>query len=171
MINSRTIQNCKVPFPIIEGLAFAPLTNKIEIKNIYQKWQGQSIHQIKQTASENEYSLRIGLPRVDEQLRHDNIHFILGYLSYNPVSNDIENREIITYRNTSKVFIGQSPDEYKFKNFKLFVDDNVIAKDFIFSDDEMSVKQTIMHLANKVQKLQEEIFYLKSQTKNETIYK
>ena len=171
MINSKVIQNCTVPFPAIQGMSFSPLIKKVEIKNLYQKWQGESIHDIKQKHDENPYTLRIGLPKVDEDLKHDSIYFILSYLSYNPVTKDIENREIVTYRNTSKVIIGQSPDEYKFKQYKLFVDDNVVAKDFIFVDDEMSIRQTIMHLVSKVQKLQDEVFYLKSQTKNETIYK
>jgi hypothetical protein len=75
--------------------------------------------------------------------------------------------------NTNKIIIGQSPDEYKFKNYKLFVDDNVVAKDYIFSDDEMSLRQTITHLANKIQKLQQEITNIKSQQlqpQKQTIY-
>jgi len=171
MINSRLIRNVSMPFPIVESLTHAPLMHMVEIKSIYQQWNGESIEQIKHKAKENPYNIRIGLPRVDQQLKNDPKYFILGYLSYNPITKDIENREIATYRNMSKVFIGQSPDEYKFKDFKLFVDDNVIAKDFILSDDATSIKQVIRHLAAKVEKLQEEVVYLKGQLKNETIYK
>lgn len=167
MIPSSTIQNTTAPFPAIQGLAFSPLTKKIEIKNIHQQWQGESMSQIKEKAYGNPFNIRIGLPSIDEQLKHDSIYCILSYLSYNPVSKDIENREIVTYRNTSKVFIGQSPDEYKFKKFKLFVDDNIIAKDYLFMEDGTSMKQTIEHLANKVQKLQEDIAYLRGQLKTE----
>lgn len=173
MIKSSIIGNTQISFPAVQGLAFSPLVKKIEIKNIYQQWQGESIEQIKSKTQENPYSMRIGLPKVDEQLRQDNMYLILSYLSYNPVNKDIENREIVTYRNTNKIIIGQSPDEYKFKNYKLFVDDNVVAKDYIFSDDEMSLRQTITHLANKIQKLQQEITNIKSQQlqpQKQTIY-
>lgn len=173
MINSSTIKNTTVNFPAIQGLAFSPLVKRIEIKNVYQQWQGESVEEIKSKAQENPYNIRIGLPRIDEQLRQDNMYLILSYLSYNPVNKDIENREIVTYRNTSKIIIGQSPDEYKFDNYKLFVDDNIVAKDYLFSDDEMSVKQTLLHLSNKIQKLQQEITILKQQQlqpQKQTIY-
>jgi hypothetical protein len=173
MIKSSIIGNTQISFPAVQGLAFSPLVKKIEIKNIYQQWQGESIEQIKNKTQENPYNMRIGLPKIDEQLRQDNMYLILSYLSYNPVNKDIENREIVTYRNTNKIIIGQSPDEYKFKNYKLFVDDNVVAKDYIFSDDEMSLRQTITHLANKIQKLQQEITNIKSQQlqpQKQTIY-
>ena len=173
MINSSTISNTTINFPAIQGLAFSPLIKKIEIKNVYQQWQGENIEQIKNKAQENPYNVRIGLPKIDEQLKQDNMYLILSYLSYNPVNKDIENREIVTYRNTSKIIIGQSPDEYKFDKYKLFVDDNIVAKDYIFSDDEMSVKQTLLHLSNKIEKLQQEITILKSkqlQPQKQTIY-
>lgn len=173
MINSSNIVNVSTSFPAIQGLAFSPLVKKIEIKNIYQQWQGENIEQIKLKAQENPYNIRIGLPKVDEQLRQDNMYLILSYLSYNPVNKDIENREIVTYRNTNKIIIGQSPDEYRFDHYKLFVDDNVVAKDYILSENEMSVKQTLLHLANKVEKLQQEIAILKSQqvqAQKQTIY-
>lgn len=165
------MQNVVKPFPILDALTYAPLMHKIEIKNIYQDWNGESVEQIKHKVQDNPYNLRIGLPRVDEQLRNDPIYFVLGYLSYNPVTKDIENREIATYRNTKRVYIGQSPDEYKFADYKLFVDDNIIAKDFITIEDGMSIKQVIGQMANKIEKLQEDVANLKAQLKNETIYK
>lgn len=173
MIRSSIISNTQTSFPAIQGLAFSPLVKKIEIKNIYQQWHGENIQQIQSKAQENPYNIRIGLPKVDEQLRQDNMYLILSYLSYNPVNKDIENREIVTYRNTNKIIIGQSPDEYKFEKYKLFVDDNVVAKDYLFSDDEMSVRQALAHLTNKVQKLQQEITNLKQQQlqpQKQTIY-
>lgn len=172
MINSRHIKNCITSFPVIEGHTGLQTMQKIEIKNVYQQWKGESIQEINNKNQQtNPYSLRIGVPNTDEKLKNDNLYFILNYLSYNPASREVEKREIVTYRNMSKVFIGQSVDEYKFDNYKLFVDDNIIGKDFIFSDTEMSVKQVIMSLINKIEKLQQEVSSLKLQTKKQTIYK
>lgn len=171
MVNSKYLHNVTIPFPIVESLTHAPLMNMVEIKSIYQQWNGESIEQIKHKAKENPYNIRIGLPRVDEQLKNDPKYFVLGYLSYNPITKDIESREIVSYRNMNKVYIGQSPDEYKFDNFKLFVDGNVVAKDYILSNDNASVGQMINHLIRKVEKLQDDVAYLKAQLKNETIYK
>lgn len=171
MVNSKYLHNVTIPFPIVESLTHAPLMNMVEIKSIYQQWNGESIEQIKHKAKENPYNIRIGLPRVDEQLKNDPKYFVLGYLSYNPITKDIESREIVSYRNMNKVYIGQSPDEYRFNNFKLFVDGNVVAKDYILSNDNASVGQMINHLIRKVEKLQDDVAYLKAQLKNETIYK
>ena len=171
MINTKYLHNTTVPFPIVESLTNAPLMNMVPIKNIYQSWNGESIEQIKHKAAENPYNIRIGLPRVDEQLRSDPKYFILGYLSYNPVTKDIESREIVSYRNMNRVYIGQSPDEYKFKDYKLFVDDNVVARDYLFVDNGLSIRQAIEHMANKIEKLQDEMADIKAQLKNETIYK
>jgi len=144
---------------------------KVFIKNIYQRWGGESIEQIKQKEEDNPYTLRIGLPHLDEQLKHDNIFFIQSYLSYNPITKDVEKREIIPYRNVEKVYIGQSASEVEYKDAKLLVAGKVVADDYAFLGESNSLKLTIQDLLNKIQKLEEEVRRLKHQHQNETIYK
>ena len=174
MINNNVIRNCTVPFPAIQGLVNEQVLGKIQLKNIYQSWQGENINQIKDKHENNPYSLRIGMPSTDKQLRSDSIFFILNYLSYNPLTKDIEKREIIPYRNTERVYIGQSIDEKMFKDCRLFVDGKALVDDLYIkkfdTTSESSVGQVIMSLVDKVEKLQMEVLNLKRQLNNNPIY-
>jgi hypothetical protein len=175
MINNSTIQNCTKPFPAIQGVVNEQLLGKILIKNIYQGWQGENINQIRDKHEVNPYTLRIGMPSTDEQMKNDHMYFIPNYLTYNPLTKAIEKRELISYRNVEKVYIGQSIDEKAYKNYKLFVDGNIVVDDIYLKKYE-SIKdaplgQLVVNLINKVEKLQSEIVNLKRIVNNKPIYK
>lgn len=174
MINNSTIRNCTKPFPAIQGLVNEHVLGKILIKNIYQGWQGENIEEIKAKHESNPYSLRIGKPSTDEQIRGDRMYFIPNYMSYNPFTRDIEKRELVSYRNMSRVYIGQSIDEQYYKDYSMFVGGKVIVDDLIIKKFEnlkdASVGQLIVNLMNKVEKLQLEINLLKHQTQSSPIY-
>ena len=71
MINNGTIRNCTRSFPAIQGMVNEHALGKIIIKNVYQGWRGESIKQIRDKHEQNPYSLRIGMPSTDEQLKND----------------------------------------------------------------------------------------------------
>lgn len=174
MINTGTIRNCRKPFPAIEALVNPHALGKITIKNIYQGWQGESMLQIRDKHTDNPYSLRIGKPSTDEQLKGDAIFFILHYLSYNPTTKDIEMREIVPYRNTERIYIGHSLDETNYQDAKLFVDGKAVVEDlYIKGNDELKdtpIGRLIEGLMLRVEKLQQEVINLKRQLNNSHIY-
>lgn len=167
MIPSRLARNSTKPFPVIEGLRFNHSLTRLPIKTVYQHWTGESIKAIQEKTTDNPYSLRIGLPHIDDKLKSDNYYFILNYLSYNPVTKNIENREIIPYRNTETIYIGQSLAETDHKNYRLFVDGKAVIQDLEFMGSQKSVKKQIQDLQNIVEALQRELIQLKK----EYIYK
>lgn len=176
MINSSTIRNCTIPFPVVEGLtSYNPsVLGKIKIKNIYHQWTGQNMPTIKQNHADNPYMLRIGKPSVDETLKNDPAYFILHYLSYNQVTKDIERRELIPLRNMERIYIGQSLDEVKYKDYRAFVDGNIIADDIILKKyealEDQPLGKLLVHLIETVEKLKIEVAQLKRNTKTSTIY-
>jgi hypothetical protein len=174
MINSKIIQNCKTSFPAVQTLTNDMVLGKIHISGIYQGWKGENIEQIKQKHKDNPYTLRIGMPSVDKQLKADPVLFILHYLSYNPLSKDIEKRELIPYRNMDKIYVGQSIDEQEYTNFKAFFDGNVIADELFLKryDDiaKIPVGKILQDLMSKVQKLEKELALIKRQSTNNPIY-
>jgi len=173
MINNSTIRNSTTSFPAIQGLVNSQVLGKILIKNIYQKWQGENINQIKNKHESNPYTLRIGTPNTDNQLSNDCMYFIPNYLAYNPITKNIEKRELVDYRNIQTVYIGQSIDEQLYKDYKLFVNGNVVCEDLYFKNSNLkdySLSELVIGLMNKVEKLQAEVVELKRQTKNATIY-
>lgn len=174
MINNNTIQNCTFPFPAIEGMLDDNVLGKIKIKNIYQSWHGESIETIKRAHTDNPYSLRIGMPSTDTQLKNDAVFFILNYLSYNPLTKDIEKRELVPYRNMDKVYIGQSIDERLYYDYRLFVDgEAVIDELFLKRHEALSAEpigELILKLVDKVEKLQIEVGDLRRQLKSKHIY-
>jgi len=174
MINNSVIQNCTISFPAIQGLVNEHALGKILIKNVYQGWQGENVVQIKDKHEENPYSLRIGMPSTDKQLKGDAVYFILHYLSYNPLTKDVEKRELIPYRNMEKLYIGQSIEEKSYSNYKAFVDGNIVANDIYLKGYE-SIKDTpigklVIGLMDKTEKLQIEVANLKRQLKTNPIY-
>jgi hypothetical protein len=174
MINNEVIQNCTKPFSAIKGLLNEHALGKILIKNVYQSWQGESIESIKHAHDTNPYSLRIGMPSQDSELRGDSLYFILHYLSYNPLTKDIEKRELIPYRNMEKVYIGQSIDEKVYSDYRLFVDGNAVVGDVYLKNHE-SLKQDslgdlLITVMSKIENLQFEIADLKRQLKSKHIY-
>lgn len=172
MINNNTIQNVKKSFPVLKGLRNEHALGKILIKNVYQPWNGESMSYIKQKHNDNPYTLRIGMPSVDSELKNDAIYFILHYLSYNPITKDIEKRELISYRNMEKLYIGQSIQEKEYSNYRLFVDGRGVLQDMYLTDldDKLSITQLIANLTNKVEKLQAEVINLRRQVNSSHIY-
>ena len=167
---TRHIGNVKVNAPILNLLVGNPYMDKVPIKNIYPEWKGESIEQLKQSRN-NPYVLRIGTPNIDERLRADHAFFIQSYLSYNPITKDIEKRELIPYRNVEKVYIGkQSLEEKTFREYSLFVNGIVMVKDMMTIDSRMSFTQTIKELQQTVDLLAKEVATLKLQLQKQTIY-
>ncbi len=177
MINSSTIRNCTIPFPVVEGLtSYNPnVLGKIKIKNIYQHWNGQNMPTIKKQHEDNPYMIRIGKPSIDEGLRNDPAYFILHYLSYNQITKDIERRELIPLRNMEKIYVGQSLDEAKYKDYRMFVDGNVVADDLFLKKyeglDGQPLGKIVLQLVETVEKLRIEMAQLKRNIKTSTIYR
>ena len=148
------------------------MLGKILIKNIYQTWNGESITQIKQNHDNNPYTLRIGTPTTDKELKNDSVFFILHYLSYNPITKDIENRELIPYRNMEKLYIGQSIQGKEYSDYRLFVDGKAVMQDMFITNisQDQSITQLIKNLTNKVEKLQSEVINLRRQLNSSHIY-
>ena len=176
MIPNSKIQNVKVPFPAIEGMSYSPLLDKIRISNLYQQWNGQTIGEIANSHQDNPFTLRIGLPHVDEQLKNDRVFFITNYKSYNPITKQIEERQIIPYRNTETIYIGQTTEEQEYKNYSLFAKENIVADDLYLkkfaSIKDKSISELIINLVEKVNKLQVKVNQLTAIIQqNPTIYK
>jgi hypothetical protein len=171
MIKNNKIRSVRESFPILKTFITNPYMEKVEIKTICQLWNGETLEELGAKYPNNPYTLRIGLPHIDQQMRQDRIHFIQSYLSYNPITKNIEKREIIPYRNVEKVYIGQSAEEEVIQDYKLFVAGNTVSKDFILMENGKSLVDLVNTLTIKVQKLESEIADLKLQSRNETIYK
>lgn len=175
MINNNIIRNCTKPFPAIQMMTENHVLGKISLKNLYQKWNGENITEIKNKHEQNPYNLRIGLPATDDLMRNDRLYFIINYLSYNPATKDIEQREIIPYRNMSKMYIGQSLEEKLYKDCSLFVSSKAVVEDLYIKGIEGVSSQTVgkllTQMIQRIDKLQDEVIKLKRQLKVEHIYK
>jgi hypothetical protein len=175
MINNSKFQNCSVSFPAIEGLGLTETLGKVRIKNIYQTWNGENINQIRDRHESNPYTLRIGMPAVDERLKNDSIYCILDYLSYNPLTKNVEQRQLVPLRNMEKLYIGQSLQEAEYKDYRLFVDGNAVVDDLYLkkyeSIGDQPVGRLLVNLMDTVEKLKLEVVDLKRQLKTQHIYK
>jgi len=171
MIPSKNIRNVRVASPILNVLVNNPYMDKVLIKTLYPQWQGETASELSQNP-DNKRTIRIGTPNMDRDLRADHLYFIQSYLSYNPVTKDIEKRELIPYRNVEKVYVGQqSLEEKTFRDYTAFINGTVVVRDIITIDNGTSINQTIKELQQKVEFLTRELLELKSQLQNETIYK
>ena len=171
MIQGRNIRNSRVPSPTINLLADAPFLEKAPIKMLYPQWQGESVGVIRDTFAENPYRVRIGTPNTDEAMRSDCAFFVQSYLSYNPITKQLEKRELIPYRNVERIYIGeQRIDEDRYKDYTAFVNGNVVANDYIILETNQSVTEQIAKLQQQITQLQGEIRKLRSETKTQTIY-
>jgi len=175
MINNSRIQNCKIPFPAVEGLGLTETLGKVRIKNLYQKWNGENMNQIRDRHETNPYTLRIGMPAVDEKLKTDSIYFVLDYLSYNPLTKAVEQRQLVPLRVMEKVYIGQSIQEMEYKDYRLFVDGNAVVEDIYIKKYEslrdQPIGRLLVNLMETVDKLKLEVVDLKRQLKTQHIYK
>ena len=167
MINNGVIRNCQTLFPILNMPFNEQVMGKIETKNVYQTWNGESIEQIRDSATRNPFSLHIGTPATDQAMRTDRVYFILHYMSYNPLTKDIEARHLIPHRNVEKIYIGQSLDEKYYKDYRLFVDGVAVVDDVqlksIPSLRDISVGKVLINLISKVEALQQDVVNLKRQ--------
>ena len=165
MINNSLVQNCKVSHPSTQFIYNDQVLGKIELKNIYHKWNGENAVEISSKHQDNPYSLRIGMPSTDAQMKSDRVFFILNYLSYNPLTKDIENRQIIPLRNIEKVYIGQSIDEKHYKDYSLFVDGTAVVGDLFLKNSlplrDVPLTKLLTNLMSKVEKLQLEVSELR----------
>jgi hypothetical protein len=172
MIPSKTIRNSRVQSPTISLLADAPFLEKAPIKMLFPQWQGESIATIKETFAENPYRVRIGTPNTDKAMRDDCAFFMQSYLSFNPITKQLEKRELISYRNVERVYIGeQRIDEEQYTDYAAFVNGKVIAQDVVILETNQSLVDTIAKLEQQVKQLQVEVAKLHNQTQTQTIYR
>lgn len=174
MINNSKIRNCTAPFPAIQGLTNSESLGKIRIKNIYQTWNGESIAQIRDKHETNPYTLRTGTPLIDEQLRNDHIYLVTHYMAFNPLAKTVEIRDLLPRRITDKLYVGQTTQEGEYKDYRVFIDGNVVADDIYLKKHE-SIKQTplgklLIDLIAKVDRQSAEIQQLKVKLSEQHIY-
>ena len=55
MINNDKVRNVQRKFPIIEGMANGETLGKIRLKNLYPKWNGENVNDIKAKHDKNPY--------------------------------------------------------------------------------------------------------------------
>lgn len=172
MIPSRHTKNVRVSAPILNLLIGAPYLESTNLKSIYQQWRGENINEIRNKHTDNPYTLRIGTPHTDYTMKEDRALFIQSYLSYNPVTKDIEKRELIPYRNVDRVYIGdQSVEEKYFERYTAFVNGPIVAEDVLFLESKQSLLEVIQKLTSEIQTLRSEVANLKVQTKQQHIYR
>ncbi len=174
MINNSKIQNCKVDFPAIQGLANSESLGKIRIKNIYQAWNGESIAQIREKSDGNPYTLRTGTPLIDQQLRNDQIYLVTHYMAFNPLAKAVEIRDLLSRRITDKLYIGQTTQEGEYSDYRVFVDGNMVVDDIYLKKYE-SIKHTplgklLVDLISKVERQSAEIQQLMVKLSEQHIY-
>lgn len=169
---SRSIKRVSVSYPPIEGIGGPSILGKIKLKNIYQQWRGENFIEITQKHVDNPFNLRVGLPQIDRQMKEDRIFLFTKYLSYNPLTKQVEKRELIPLRNVEKVYIGQSPEEHQFKDYRLFVDGKIVVEDVLFKQpNEGSLVEKIRQLEERVQILEHYLQKLTANNEKITIYK
>ena len=174
MINSSKIRNCTRPFPVIEGLANTESLGKIRLKNIYQKWNGENITQITQYHQTNPFSIRTGTPLIDQQLKNDCVYLVTHYMAFNPLSKNIEIRDLIPRRVTTKLYVGQTTQESEYEDYQAFVDGNLVVDDIYLKKYEnikyIPIGKIINDLMSKVDRQSVEIAQLKVKMAEQHIY-
>lgn len=174
MINNNKVRNSTTPFKPIEGLANGDTIGKIRLKNIYTSWNGESVADIKTKHDTNPYLVRIGTPNTDEKLRSDNIYFISNYLAYNPITQGLEKRDIISRRVMDKFYVGQSTLEGEYNDCSMVVNGSAVLEDlFLYRNESIkdkSVSSIITKLIDKVDMLTKEVAQLKAKAKQQPIY-
>tara|TARA_R110002126_G_scaffold158475_1_gene305846 strand:- start:156 stop:704 length:549 start_codon:yes stop_codon:yes gene_type:complete len=174
MINNSKVRNVQVSYPIIEGLTNPETLGKIRLKNLYPQWNGESVNIIKDKHEKNPYAVRIGTPKTDANMRDDRIYFISHYLSYNPITQDLENRDIISRRIMDKLYVGQTTLEANYKDCKVFIDGSMALSDIYLTKSEKleqtSLTRLVLNLMDKVDQLSKEVSKLKVKPKQNPIY-
>lgn len=160
---SNNIKKAKITFPAVQSMGGPSFLGRIKLKNIYQQWNGESFSDIAKRHKDNPFTMRIGLPQTDKQMKEDRIFLFTKYLAYNPLTKQVEKRELIPLRNTEKIYIGHSPEEHQYKDYKLFVDGKVVLEDVIFKSPNHidSLVQTLEFMKLRIETLENEIANLK----------
>lgn len=174
MITNNKVRNVQKSFPPIQGLVTGETLGKIRLKNLYPNWNGENVNEINNKHTTNPYSVRIGTPNTDAQLRSDRIYFISHYLSYNPLSQDIETRDVITRRVMGRLHVGQTTAEGDYKDYQAFIAGNLVAQDVYLTNAD-SIKNTpltklIINLMDKIDQLTKEVAQLKVNQQTRHIY-
>lgn len=175
MINNDKVRNVQKKFPRIEGIPNNQTLGKIRLKNLYPQWNGENVNDIKAKHKANPYAVRIGTPGTDERLRNDRIYFISHYLSFNPITQNIESRDVVSRRVMDKLYIGQTTEELYYPDSKLYVDGSIMAKDIFLTKSnklkEQSLTRVVSNLLDKVDQLTKEVAQLKAKVKTKPIYR
>ncbi len=175
MINNSKVRNVQRRFPTIEAIPNNQTLGKIKLKNLYPKWNGENVNDIKAKHKHNPYEVRIGTPNTDNQLRSDRMYFISHYLSFNPITQGIESRDIVSRRVMDKLYVGQTTEELYYPNSKLFVDGTIVAKDIFLTRNEKNKEQSltrlVTNLLDRVDQLTKEVAQLKAKVKTQPIYR
>lgn len=130
-------------------------SNKIKIKGFYPNWSGESIDELVEKDAIKKY-MQIGTPNLDKEKKGDRVFFILDYLAINPISKEIERRYLHPQRIMSRLFVGQSPEEEKYKEASLIVNGVGVFEKIIETKGEKS------NLSKKVDYLEREVATLKA---------
>lgn len=174
MINNSKIRNCTVPFPAIQGLTNSESLGKIRLKNIYQKWNGESISEITSHHDSNPFTLRTGTPLIDSQLRNDSMYLVTHYMAFNPLSKNIEVRDLLSRRITDKLYVGQTTQEGEYLDYRVFIDGNIVVDDVYLKKHEslksIPLGKLLVDLISKVERQSAEIQQLKIKLSEQHIY-
>ncbi len=174
MINNDKVRNCTVPFSPIPGLATGESLGKIRLKNIYPAWNGENVDDIKEKHKKNPYLVRIGTPGTDSRLRGDRVYFVSHYLAYNPITQGLENRDIISRRVMGKFYVGQTTQEGEDENCDLYVNGSAVLEDlYLYKNENIkdkSISNILTKLLDRVDQLTKEVAQLKAKVKTKPIY-
>lgn len=148
---------------------------KVEMKSLYSGWSGESFSEIQnQQNNANPYTIRIGMPAVDQAMKTDKVYFILHYMSYNVATKQVEMRHIVPQRNMERIYIGQSLDEQQYADCRLLVDGTTVVDDLYLkaapSLEQIPLTRLLVQLVDRVEKLQQEVIELKRSTKQQHTY-
>lgn len=175
MINNDKVRNVQKKFPIIQGLSSTETLGKIHLKNLYSSWNGENVNDIKAKHKHNPYTVRIGTPYTDNQLKSDRLYFISHYLAYNPITQGIEHRDIVSRRVMEKFYVGQTTEEGDYPNSKLYVDGSIMTQDIFLTKSrklkQQSLTRIVLDLIDTVDQLTKEVTQLKAKVKTKPIYR
>lgn len=171
MIPTKHYRGVKVETPLLNLLTDNPYMEKIAIKTIYPQWSGESISQIAESHPNNPFVLRIGTPIMDKQMSSDTVYLMAKYMAYNPTAKQIEARNLIDSRFLKKVYVGeQTITEMSHKDYGLFVNGSVVAKDVLLLETKESLVDKVRSLEKQMRYMQTEIAKIAKQVDMETIY-
>lgn len=105
-------------------------SNKLKIKSFYPNWSGESISEVERR-HDIKHMIRIGTPEMDKQMQQDRVFFILDYLAFNPLNTQIERRLLHPQRIMSKLYVGQSVEEERYKDASAIINGKLVAEEIV----------------------------------------